>query len=311
MTSLTDININAFAEAVRAELADLTKREIQELTDGLEADLAEKFAEEGADFSTGSAAEYAAELREAAGVTAKPAKRKAFSSTDLMQNIQDWFRKTKFGTAILDFGISVRPVWWVLRAFVAWFIFSVLFYDLNGGAIFLPVLIFLSIQWGRKKWFTGRFFTSLLLPLNVLALVLLLPTQQMLLVKVNNYANAELLLSSMPGSDGLRYNGEVVSELKAFDADGKQISEATFKDQSGREIETGELGANYYLVPDILGMSMYEANEALKTAGIPAVDFEYQYGATSENGVVIEVFPPTAGSLITEFDVVTVTIGKE
>lgn len=44
MQTLTDKNFDAFAKAVRAELSDLPKREIQELTEGLEADLAERFA---------------------------------------------------------------------------------------------------------------------------------------------------------------------------------------------------------------------------------------------------------------------------
>lgn len=315
MKSLTDININAFAEAVRAELGDLTKSEIQELTDGLEADLAEKFAEEGVDFETASAAEYAAELREAAGVTAKPARRKAFSSTALMQNIQDWFRKTKFGTAILEFGISVRPVWWVLRAFVAWFIFAGVFYDFTRGAILLPVFIFISIQWGRKKWFTGKFFTALVLPLNLLALVLLLPAQGMLLIKLNNYANAEQMLRTMPGNDGLRYNGEVVSELKAFDAEGQEVVEPTFKDQRGNAIDLPATQVAYFSMPDIMGMNLYAATQALKTAGVldgsGGLDTEYIDGATPEDGIVVEVYPPTPGDIVTKFDVIKITLGKK
>lgn len=315
MKSLTAININAFAEAVRAELGDLSKSEIQELTDGLEADLAEKFAEEGVDFETASATEYAAELREAAGVTAKPARRKAFSSTALMQNIQDWFRKTKFGTAILEFGISVRPVWWVLRAFVAWYIFAGVFYDFTRGAILLPVFVFLSIQWGRKKWFTGKFFTALVLPLNLLAISLLLPAQGMLLIKLNNYANAEQLLRDMPGSDGLRYNGELISELKAFDSEGQEVSQPTFKDQRGNAIDMPATQVAYYSMPDIMGMRLDAAMAALTTSGVKdgvqGMDFEYVDGATAENGVVVQVYPPTPGDMVTKFDVIKITLGKK
>ena len=91
MQTLTDKNFDAFAKAVRAELSDLPKREIQELTEGLEADLAERFAEEGPGFEIGSAAEYASELREAAGITPKPEKRKAFSSQAIIQNLENSF----------------------------------------------------------------------------------------------------------------------------------------------------------------------------------------------------------------------------
>ena len=44
MQALTDNTIKDFAAAVRAELADLPKREVQELTDGLEADLHDRLA---------------------------------------------------------------------------------------------------------------------------------------------------------------------------------------------------------------------------------------------------------------------------
>ena len=315
MTSLTDINIQAFAEAVRAELADLPKREILELTDGLEADLAEKLAEEGVDFADISAAEYAAELREAAGVTPKTQRRKAFSSKALIQNIEDGFRKTAFGTAILEFGISVRPVWWVLRAFVAWFVFAGVFYSFTAGAILLPIFIFLSIQWGRNKWFTGKFFTAMLLPLNILALTLLLPAQGMSLVKLNNYANAEEMLRTMPGIDGLRYNGEVISELKAFDAEGQEVIAPTFVDQGGNSIDLPATQVAYYSMPDIMGMNLYAATEALKNAGVAdgagGLDTEYLDGATPENSVVVEVYPPNPGDMVTKFDVIKITLGKK
>ncbi|MEY4019510.1 MAG: hypothetical protein RLZZ590_810, partial [Actinomycetota bacterium] len=120
----TQNNIAAFAEAIRAELSDLPKREIQELTDGLEADLTERFAEEGTEFPLESASVYAADLREAAGVGPRTEKRKAFSAKALIENVEAWFRRTAFGSSVLEFGISVRPVWWVLRAFVAWAIFA-------------------------------------------------------------------------------------------------------------------------------------------------------------------------------------------
>ncbi|MEN9970512.1 MAG: hypothetical protein RLZZ229_720 [Actinomycetota bacterium] len=311
MKSLTDINIHAFAEAVRAELADLPKREILELTDGLEADLAEKFADEGGDFAAGSAADYAAELREAAGVAPKSPNRRAFSSKVFTQNVESWFRKTAFGTSILEFGISVQPVWWVLRAVVAWGIFAGLFYSFKAGAILLPVFIFLSVQWGRKKWFTNKFFSAILLPLNIVAILGLIPVQEMTIRTLNNYANAEEMIRNWPGSGGLRLNGEPVTELKAFDSADQEVTDLTFKDQAGNPIELPATQVAYYPMPDIMGMTFAEANLALTQAGIESVDNEYLAGADDKNGIVVKVFPPTPGDLVTKFDVVTVTFGTK
>lgn len=311
MQALTDNNIDTFAAAVRAELADLPKREIQELTDGLEADLAERFAEEGADFKPGSAAEYAAELREAAGIAPKPAKGKAFSSQAFVENVQDWFRKTKFGTAILEFGISVRPVWWLLRAVIAWTLFAFLFYDFNGGLPLLPVFMLLSVQWGRKKWFSNKFFTSILLPLNLLALVLTVPATNMLIQKFNGFTQADLMMQQWAATDGLRLNGEPITEIKAFDSSDQEVLGLTFKDQAGNPIQAGVSSEEFYRMPDIIGMNIEEANLALGQAGIPGADFEYLEGADESNGVVVRVEPSTPGDLVGANDIVIVTIGKK
>lgn len=304
-------NIAAFAKAIRAELSDLPKREIQELTEGLEADLTERFAEEGAEFPLESAHEYAADLREAAGVTPRAAKSKAFSAKALTENVETWLRKTALGNAILEFGISIRPVWWVLRAIVAWAIFAGVFYSFGDGLILLPIVIFLSVQWGRKKWFTNKFFTGLLLPLNLVAVLGIIPVQEMAIRTLNNYAYAEEMIRNWPGSDGLRLDGNLVTELKAFDSKNNEISGLSFKDQSGKLIELPETQVAYFPMPDIMDMTVSEANLALTQAGIPAVDIEYLDGATDKTGVVVKVYPPNPGDLVTKFDVVTVTIGKK
>lgn len=310
MSTKTSTNINDFAAAVRAELSDLPKSEIQALTDGLEADLSERLTEEGEGFEFESPAAYAAELREAAGVAPKAAPRRVFSSENFTKNIEAWFRKSALGTAIVEFGISVRPVWWVLRAAVAWYIFVGMFYSLIDGLLLLPIFIFLSIQWGRKKWFTNKFFTAILLPLNLIAIVLLVPAQAMLVQKISNYVYAEQILREMPSSEGLRFNGEPVTELKAFNTDGNLVDGLTFKDQRGDVIELPATGVANFPMPDILGMTVADAQLALEQSGIPAADYAYRDGANDTNGVVVDVYPPNPGDMVTELDVVQVTIGR-
>jgi hypothetical protein len=218
---------------------------------------------------------------------------------------------TTFGASALDFGISVRPVWWVLRAIVAWAVFAGVFYSFGDGLILLPIVIFLSVQWGRQKWFTGKFFTGLVLPLNLLAVLALIPVQEMAIRTLANYANAEEMLRNWPGSDGLRLDGKPVTEIRAFDSTNIEVTGLSFKDQSGSLIELPQTQVAYYQMPDIMDMTVAEANLALTQAGIPAVDIEYMDGVDDKTGVVVKVYPPNPGDLVTKFDVVTVTIGKK
>jgi len=292
MKSLTDININAFAEAVREELADLPKREIQDLTDGLEADLAEKLAEEGVDFTEMSAAEYAAELRDAAGVAPKPNKRAAFSTKLLIQNAETWLRKTKLRSSILEFGISIRPVWWVLRAAIPFVILR----DFSLPIWLFPLAVFLSIMWGRGLWFKSKFFNAILLPLNLIAIILLLPAFDSTLRTVDQYvANNDLVQSTdYANRQGLQLNGGRVLAIKAFDASGKEVNGLTFEDQNGNPLF--EVAADPIEIPDITGMTIPEFQAALSAVGIENVELNYLHGSNPNGDEVVVRTEPGIGS---------------
>jgi hypothetical protein len=292
MQSLTEVNIQAFAEAVRAELADLPKREIQDLTDGLEADLAEKFAEEGVDFANVSAADYAAELRDAAGVAPKAPRRKAFSSKAFMQNSEDWFRKTAFGSALLEFCISIRPVWWVLRVVVMFVILGAFRLPLW----LFPVAVFLSIMWGRGIWFNNRFFKSIILPLNLVAILLIIPAADSVTRTIDQYiANTDLVQSTdYANRAGLQLNGEQVLEVKAFDAKGVEVLGLTYQDQNGNPLF--EAQATPIEIPDISGMTIPEFQAALTAVGIENVEINYFDESEPTDDVVVLRTEPAIGS---------------
>lgn len=311
MQNNREFNPEEFANKVRHELSDLPKAEIGALTDGLEADLIERLSEEGAAFEPGEPSAYAAELREAAGVPSKSRSNSRLSSAALIESMQALLLRSSVGAKLLEFGISTRPVWWVLRAVVAWALFAGVLYSYADGFVLLPVLIFLSIQLGRKKWFTHKFFTAILLPLNLIAVIAIIPVQEMAIRTLNNYANAQAVLASLPGSDGLRLDGEPITELHVFDSEGSEIAEPTFKDQRGNSIELPSTAVAYMLVPDVYGMSPAEASLAMKQAGIESVDFIYLDDVSEKYGVVVSIDPATPGSMVTKFDVLTLTIGLE
>jgi hypothetical protein len=306
MTSLTDININAFAEAVRAELADLTKREIQELTDGLEADLAEKFAEEGVNFAAASAADYAAELREAAGIAPKPAKRIYFSSAELLNKIEGLINRTEIGKLILDFGKSIQPVWWVARALIAQIIVSIW---IPIPLWLLAIAVFLSVQWGRKKWFTNRFFSTILLPLNLIAMLLILPTFSYLDFKIQEFNANQEWINSAQLTDGLRFDGNEVTKIKAYQGE-TELFDLQFTDQNGNPLPSWLANnGNPIEIPDVSGMSVGEANTLLDDAGIGGADVIYEGGINDANGFVTRT-EPAAGMWIDPNSAVKIFVGK-
>jgi len=311
MKTMTETPVQTFAAAVRAELADLPKREIEELTEGLAADLEERFAEEGDSFSPGSAVAYAAELREAAGVSPKTTKRKAFSAAVLVENTEAWFRRSSFGTTVIDFGISIRPVWWVLRAVIAWLFISWFGVNLTDTWALLPIFVFLSIQWGRKKWFTNRFFAAILLPLNLLAIAMVIPAQDMASRAANEYNRMSVSLNEVWSNQyGLVLNGVPVEQVRAFDANGLEVTGLSFRDQTGSPILPSETYQGALIqVPNFTGMTLQEVNSEVVILGLSGVEVNRVDSATDEEAVVIATVP-AAGEFIGANDALLVIIGR-
>jgi len=128
-TVQTSPAVAAFVAQVRARLGDLTEEEREELLGGLEADLAERLAEGEADL--GDPAAYAAELRAAAGLEARPrgwaVRRPAGTRRPLADHLSelldairsDWERWVARDPRVAEawqVTQAPRPAWWVLRA---------------------------------------------------------------------------------------------------------------------------------------------------------------------------------------------------
>ncbi|MCG2797107.1 MAG: hypothetical protein L6367_01055, partial [Cellulomonas sp.] len=137
--STTVIDVAAYARAVRAELTGLGPEQVEDLTDGLEANLADALADEGrgitgqdAEEVFGPAAEYARELLTAAGIAGpERAPRRRRSVGQLLDapfralarqgdRVLATVRGVPGWGAVEDFLLVLRPAWWVLRAWVLW-----------------------------------------------------------------------------------------------------------------------------------------------------------------------------------------------
>ncbi len=126
--------VSAFVDKVRARLSDLTDEEREELVGGLEADIAELVADGGSVAELGDPRAYADELRTAAGVErsrgrsiggvqVRRPRRPLGSQLDALMDAARarWMRLMERPRLAPAWSVAsaIRPVWWVLRAWVA------------------------------------------------------------------------------------------------------------------------------------------------------------------------------------------------
>lgn len=184
--------VHTFAQSVRDALADLPADEIDELTDGLEADLAERADELGGTDGFGDPVAYADELRASAGLPERGAAGRRATPPELRTLVASKWRAAAsavrgnpFGAWLIDLFVSLRPVWWVLRGWIVWQLCGALFFHetftflpLNVGlapdpvlAALLLALVLFSVQWGRGRWMPGRWSRGLLVVVSAVSIL--------------------------------------------------------------------------------------------------------------------------------------------
>ncbi|WP_264032488.1 hypothetical protein [Cellulosimicrobium sp. SH8] len=235
-------HVHAYAQQVRAHLADLRPEQVEELTDGLEADLAEavvdapgalprsggasrplpdggpasragELADVPGALAGGSAeasgldlvalfgppAEYAAELRAAAGlppaVAPGGARRPRIGLRGrllvlggiLSSGWRSLWRpvtSTPQWASVMEFLRTLTPAWWILRGWVVATLLlallggyqvAVMPRDLSARVVVLAAVV-VSVQWGRGRWLPTTFLPKVVRPLSVAAAVAAVPT---------------------------------------------------------------------------------------------------------------------------------------
>ena len=265
MTQLeTTKAIQDFATKVRAALAGLSTDEIQELTDGLEADLAERAADQGTNF--GSAAAYAAELKAAAGLGSSAAS-EAMDSAG--KAVADLVRKSlasrletlgrNFGArvdelpalkALVDWLKPLTPVLWIARAYLVYFFFAYNglvheFVNNGGSGGYLPdgpvtfalllALTFLSVQLGRRK---SRKVPSMLTKLVFSVWALMIIPSFVTSFGWAYYTGSNQIDYRTP-AEGLYSAGTEVTNIFAYDAKGNPLKDVQLFDQNGKPLAVG------------------------------------------------------------------------
>ncbi|MBO1900460.1 hypothetical protein J4H92_00675 [Leucobacter weissii] len=245
-----------FVAAVRDRLSDLSAEELDELLDGLQADLADRLSDGG---ELGDPDSYAEELRQAAGLpprrqTGEPTRRTLRDVADAAESgLRNWLEGTKLRRGVRDFLLSLRPLWWVLRgvalAGIAVFVtgstvpsYGVEIPDPSLWTLFLLVLgIVLSVQWGRGRWAPNRWLVALRRVAGAVAVLVLLVWPPMLaswvnqMIYVQQYGQeAEYFDSSW----GLTSDGEQIRNIFAYDCTGAPLDGVQLFTESGDPLTT-------------------------------------------------------------------------
>lgn len=268
-TAITPQSIREFALAVRAALSDLPADDVDDLADGLEADLTAQASDLQAsdtapDYESGDPVAYADELRAAAGFPVRgPApmvrqsalrglrSRVGGARADAARRI----RSSATGTALLDFLLVLRPLWWVLRGWVVYAVAEIFV----GGAIstvpsdpvrwlVLAAFVVLSVQWGRGRWLPWRWLPRFRTVVSVCTII----TLPLVLSLTANQARAQSSAYPAyipPTSAGLMQDGHDVTNIFAYDADGQPLSDVQLFDQEGSALNVVNDPANTHYLP--------------------------------------------------------------
>jgi hypothetical protein len=260
-TELTGAEVVAFATAVRAALSDLPPDELDELTDGLEADLTERAAEApDAEAGLGDPVAYAEELRAAAGYPPRSARSHLGGTLPNLRTIpQDVARgwrtllaERPLIASIASFFAALRPVWWVLRGLalygaIAWFVGV---NALSGWFVAIAFVV-LSVQVGRG-WMRDR--SAVRWIVRVGSAVALLAAPFLIGAAANAINNAMYPVyadDSYLQQQGLTSNGVQVDNIYAYDAHGEPIDRVQLFDQNGEPLDlVGQTGADFWGAAD-------------------------------------------------------------
>jgi hypothetical protein len=260
MTTTIAPDIAAFAAAVRTQLSDLAPDDIEELTDGLEADLAERLADTPAE-ELGDPAAYAAELRAAAGHPPRSARghvgghgggRAAQSAVDEFRaELADWrsrwegFRARRPElTAIVAFVVALRPVWWVFRGLIVGTLLVSVFEpgwslprSAFGWLVALTAVV-VSVQFGRGRWLPSGGMRVGLAVVNVFLAI----SAPFIAATALSGWNAIVAQSDEPdqswySQEGLLLDGVPVGNIFAYDAAGDPIEQVQLFDANGAPLD--------------------------------------------------------------------------
>lgn len=243
-----------FARRVREALADLGPDQVDDLTDGLEANLVEAMADESRAGATlvdrfGDPEAYASELRAAAGLEAgTTARRREPLRSRLARAARRRLvrlRATRWWPPVEDLLLALRPVWWVLRGWVLWKVVAAMGGEMTvmpqqlASFVLLLVLVVASSQWGRGRWRLRGRLRHGVTAVSVFAAVAAVPTVLIVWSYGPTYDQTTYVTEVNP-SAGVFVGSEPATNLFVYDAQGRRVPDALVYDQDGRPVVLGQ-----------------------------------------------------------------------
>lgn len=254
-TDGTRESVHAFAQAVRDALSDLPADEVDELTDGLEADLSERADELGGTDAFGDPVLYADELRASAGLPERPARQPRSSAYErgalaLARAVRE-VRTNPFGAWLVELVVSLRPVWWVIRGWTIYQFVALVLFQTSFGVLpvyrsvsanalqwlLMLVIIVFSVQWGRGRWLPGRWSRALLVVANIGVVLAILPLGAFAVNDSYSPDSSASSVSEVP-QQGLYSSGRQVFNIYAYGPDGTPLQNVRLYDQDGHPLLT-------------------------------------------------------------------------
>jgi hypothetical protein len=254
-TSTRSREAQAYLDGVGEALADLPEEERADLLDELAAHLDELAAEDVTPLESrlGSPQEYAAELRASAGLP--PARARGRAVAEALARLHAR-RRSPAMAGPEEFLRSIRPAWWVLRAWILvalgtwyahphWWPSLVVVPDVGPDGLSVLVLlaaVVVSVQLGRRELRTAT-ATWLMAVVNLVAAaglwpVLLTMNEAVLYSAYNDYGPRMARSPELPPR-GVFAGGRQVTNMFAYDAAGEPLADVRLYDQHGRPVNVG------------------------------------------------------------------------
>ncbi len=286
--SVTSPEVVAFVAAVRRALDDLGAEEIDELTGGLEADLDDALADgaSGAGIERfGSAQDYAAELRSAAGLPPRAERGGRRGVAGVGERLRDvrerrlaWLGRQRWWPPMRDFFVVVRPAWWVARAGALAVLVAGGGGVTAGWLLLMIALVVASVQVGRRGLAERNgWLRAAVLLLNVIA-VIAVPN----VINRVMTPNAVYGAVDVPPAQGIWLDGREVRNIIVYDAQGRPLTDVQLFDENGAPLAVGESART----------PLWNGDTSYYSEGMPPVTGTAQVPMVTDQGrPVWNVFP--------------------
>lgn len=232
-TTLERPDVAAYLDAVRSRLADLPAEERDDLVADVEASLLES-----GETPVLSPEEFAAELREAAGLAPEAA---PAAQASLLESLRSWLSSERAAT----WGRTARelaPIWWLARAYV-----FVVLLDAVGGLSFELTVVTLVAAAAFSVWLglRGRRERSsrprLVLAANVALALALLPVAVHSLDQLSPRLYAGPVAVAQP-QPGLAVDGIPIQNIYPYSRDGKPLFDVLLYSDYGLPLDLPDQG---------------------------------------------------------------------